>query len=253
MRIDLNCDMGESFGVYRIGEDEAMLQLVTSANIACGFHAGDPQIVDETVGLAAKYGVAAGAHPGHQDLRGFGRRDIAVTAKEVEADIIYQVGALDAFAKSHGVSLSHVKPHGSLYNQAVNDRVLSDAIVRGVSRMNSELIFVGLATSDIMREAAEAAGLRFAGEAFADRVYNPDGTLQSRKVAGSVIKDPEQAAKQAVSIAVENRVTAFDGTKVELVADTLCLHGDNPAALKNARLVRSALEQNGVEVRSLRS
>ena len=246
MRIDLNCDMGESFGVYRIGEDEAMLQLVTSANIACGFHAGDPQIVDETVGLAAKYGVAAGAHPGHQDLRGFGRREISVTAKEVEADIVYQVGALDAFAKSHGISLSHVKPHGSLYNQAVNDRVLSDA-------MNSELIFVGLATSDIMRDAAEVVGLRFAGEAFADRVYNPDGTLQSRKVAGSVIKDPEQAAQQAVSIAVENRVTAFDGTKVELVADTLCLHGDNPAALNNARLVRSALEQNGVEVRSLRS
>ena len=135
----------------------------------------------------------------------------------------------------------------------MNDRLLSDAIVRGVSRMNSELIFVGLATSDIMREAAEVAGLRFAGEAFADRVYNPDGTLQSRKDAGSVIKDPERAAKQAVSIAVENRVTAFDGTKVELVADTLCLHGDNPAALKNARLVRNALEQNGVEVRSLRS
>lgn len=252
MRIDLNCDMGESFGIYRIGaDDDAMLQLVTSANVACGFHAGDPRIIDHTVGLAAKHGVAVGAHPSHHDLRGFGRRAVAASPDEVEADIVYQVGAVAAFAAAHGVRLVHVKPHGALYNQAVNDEELSNAIARGIARVSKELLFVGLATSDAMRAAAKNEGLRYAGEAFADRVYNPDGTLQSRKIEGSVITDPDRAAKQAVSIAAERQVTAHDGAKVSLDAETLCLHGDNPAALDNARIVRKALEESGVEVRSL--
>lgn len=252
MRIDLNCDMGESFGVYRMGADEdLMLGLVTSANVACGFHAGDPQTIDRIVALAAKHGVAVGAHPSYYDLRGFGRRAIAAAADEVEADVVYQVGAIAAFATAHGVPLIHVKPHGALYNQAVNDEELSRALASGVARVSRDLIFVGLATSKAMRAAAEAEKLRFAGEAFADRAYNPDGTLQSRRIKGSVITDAERAAAQAVTIATENQVIAHDGTPVTLEAETLCLHGDNPAALENARAVREALEKNGVEVRSL--
>lgn len=254
MRIDLNCDMGESFGVYRIGgDDEKMLSLVTSANVACGFHAGDPRIIDRTVELAAAASVAVGAHPSHHDLRGFGRRTVHASPEEVEADVVYQVGAVAAFAAAHGVPLVHVKPHGALYNQAVNDEALSDALARGVARVSKELIFVGLATSSAMRRAAEDAGLRFAGEAFADRVYNPDGTLQSRAIEGSVISDPEKAASQAVSIGRDGCVIAHDGATVALDAETLCLHGDNPAALDNARKVRDALEQSGVQVRSLLS
>jgi UPF0271 protein len=252
VRIDLNCDMGESFGIYRIGADEEKLfELVSSANVACGFHAGDPRIIDRTVALAVKHGVAVGAHPSHHDLRGFGRREVKASPDEVEADVLYQVGALLAFATAHGAPLVHVKPHGALYNQAVSDAELAKAIARGVARVSRELIFVGLATSKVMRAAAEGEGLRFAGEAFADRVYNPDGTLQSRRIAGSVITEAEKAAKQAVSIATERTVVAHDGTVVPLEAETLCLHGDNPAALENARAVRGALETRGVEIHGL--
>lgn len=246
--------MGESFGIYRIGAgDEAMLELVTSANVACGFHAGDPRTMDATVALAAKHGVAVGAHPGHHDLRGFGRRVIAAGADEIEADVIYQVGAVAAFATAHGVALVHVKPHGALYNQAVSDGELSHGFASGIARVSQDLIFVGLATSKAMRGAAEACKLRYAAEAFTDRVYNPDGTLQSRMIEGSVITDPDRAAAQAVSIAVERRVIAHDGTSVSIEAETLCLHGDNPASLDNARAVRAALEKNGVGVLSLAS
>jgi UPF0271 protein len=251
-RIDINCDMGESFGVYDIGADEdALLAIVSSANVACGFHAGDPRIIDRTVARAVRNRVAVGAHPSHCDLRGFGRREVKASPEEVETDILYQVGAVLAFARAHGAPLVHVKPHGALYNQAVNDAPLAQAIARGVRRVGRELIFVGLATSKAMREAAEAEGLRYAGEAFADRVYNPDGTLQSRKIEGSVITDPVKAARQAVEIASEGRVTAHDGTSVTLEAETLCLHGDNPVALANARAVRRALEERGIEVKGL--
>lgn len=252
VRIDINCDMGESFGVYDIGgDDEALLDLVSSANVACGFHAGDPRIIDRTVALAARHHVAVGAHPSHHDLRGFGRREMKVSAEEVEADVVYQVGAVLAFARAHGVPLVHVKPHGALYNQAVEDEPLARAIARGVRRVSPDLIFVGLATSSCMRAAAEGEGLRFAGEAFADRVYNPDGTLQSRRIQGSVITNPGKAARQAVEIATARRVTAHDGTAVALDAQTLCLHGDNKAALENARAVRRALEEKGLEIKGL--
>lgn len=250
MRIDLNCDMGESFGNYDLGCDEEILAIVTSANVACGFHAGDPLIMDRTVQLAMERGVSVGAHPGHHDLRGFGRRHIQVTPAEAEADVVYQVGALAGFVRSRGGRMVHVKPHGMLYNQAVKDPELAGALARAVARLDPDLVFVGLATSAAMREAAGAEGLRFAGEAFADRVYNPDGTLQSRAIPGSVIHDPEQAAVQAVDIA-GGSVTAHDGSRVELAAETLCLHGDNPAALENARTVRRRLEDAGVAVRGL--
>jgi UPF0271 protein len=249
--IDLNADVGESFGAWSMGADEALVGCVTSVNIACGFHAGDPRVMDRTLGLAARAGLAIGAHPGHFDLRGFGRRAIAAEPEEVEADVLYQVGALAAFARAHGTRLTHVKPHGALYNQAAVDESLARAIARGVARAGRELFLVGLASSPVMRRAAEAEGLRFAAEAFADRRYNPDGTLQSRRLRGAVIEEPQAAAEQALRIAQRGSVVASDGSEVGLAAETLCLHGDNPHALENARAVRRALQAAGVELRPL--
>jgi UPF0271 protein len=250
-RIDLNADLGESFGAYHMGADAQVLAFVTSANVACGFHAGDPSVIDRTVAEAVRAGVAVGAHPGHWDLRGFGRRVIAAEPEEVVADIVYQVGALAGFAVSHGTRLTHVKPHGALYNQAVGDERLAAAVARGVARAGRELILVGLASSGIMRRAAEAEGLRFAAEAFADRVYEKDGTLRSRRLPAAVMTDPQTVAAQAVRIARDGVVTAADGTEVRLRADTLCLHGDTPNAVALARAVREALEAAGVVVRAL--
>src|SRR5262245_26841028 len=250
-RIDLNADMGEGFGAWTMGADEELLGYVTSANVACGFHAGDPGVIDRTVALAIRAGVAVGAHPSHFDVRGFGRREIKASPAEVEQDVLYQVGALQAFARSHGGALAHVKPHGALYNQAARDEVLSRAIARGVARAGRELVFVGLASSAAMRRAAEAEGLRYAAEAFADRAYGSDGHLVPRSVAGSVHADPERAAAQALEIARERSVTAADGTRIALEADTICLHGDNPNAIAIARAVRRALEGAGVAVKSL--
>jgi UPF0271 protein len=250
--IDLNGDMGEGFGSWTMGDDAQLLSVVTSANVACGFHAGDPQVMDRTVALAARIGVAVGAHPGYADLRGFGRREIAADPDEVENDVLYQVGALAAFARSHGTRLVHVKPHGALYNQSARDPDLARAVARAVRRAGPELTFVGLATSEPLRRAAEAEGLRFAGEAFADRAYEENGSLRSRRLSGAVIADPEAAAAQAVRIARDGVVVAAGGVEVALEADTLCLHGDTPGALAIARAVRSALEAAGVAVSPLR-
>jgi len=252
-RIDLNADVGEGFGAWTMGADAELLALVTSANVACGFHAGDPAVMDRTVGLAVRAGVAVGAHPGHPDLRGFGRRAVQAAPDDVEKDVLYQVGALQAFARAHGTRLVHVKPHGALYNQAAEDDTIARAIARGVARAGRELILVGMASTEPMRRAAQAEGLRFAAEAFADRRYTPAGTLQSRREPGSVLTDPAQAAAQAVKIATEGRVTATDGREIALQADTLCLHGDNPAAVANAAAVRRALESAGVSVQPLSS
>jgi UPF0271 protein len=250
-RIDLNADVGEGFGAWQMGADDALLGVVTSANIACGFHAGDPRVMDHTVARAVRAGVAVGAHPGHFDLRGFGRRAIPAEPDEVERDVLYQVGALMAFARAHGARLTHVKPHGALYNQAAEDESLARAIARGTARAGRELVLVGLCTTAVMRAAAEAEGLRFAGEAFADRRYNADGTLQSRRVAGAVITDPAAAAAQAVRIARDGAVEPAGGGLLALRADTICVHGDNPSALANARAVRRALEDAGLEVAAL--
>jgi UPF0271 protein len=248
-RIDLNADVGEGFGVYPLGCDAEILGLVTSANIACGFHAGDPTVMDRTVAEAVRLGVAIGAHPGYPDLRGFGRRKLDADPEEVEGDVLYQIGALQAFARAHRSTVSHVKPHGALYNQAATDPKLARAIARAVARADPELVLVGLATSEAFREAAVLFGLRFAAEAFADRAYEPDGTLASRKRPGALITDPDAAAAQAVRIAGEGAVMATDGSRVELSADTLCLHGDNPSALANARAVRAALQDAGIALR----
>jgi UPF0271 protein len=250
-RIDLNADVGESFGAFTTGSDAELFEHVTSANVACGFHAGDPSVIDRTVKSAVAKGVAVGAHPGYFDLRGFGRREMRLPTSEVEADVVYQVGALLAFARAHGTALTHVKPHGALYNQAADDPQLAGAIARGIARVSRELVFVGLAGSQAMRQAAADAGLRFGAEAFADRAYDARGRLVPRSEPGSVRHDPAAAAAAAVRLARDRVVLATDGSEVPVVADTLCLHGDTPGAVVMARAVREALERAGVGVQAL--
>jgi 5-oxoprolinase (ATP-hydrolysing) subunit A len=251
LRVDLNADLGEGFGAYTVGDDAGVLAFVTSANVACGFHAGDPRVMDRTVALAVRRSVALGAHPGHWDLRGFGRRPIPAEPEEIETDVLYQVGALAAFARAHGARLVHVKPHGALYNQAAADPTVARAVARGVARADPSLVLVGLAGSDAVRTAADGAGLRFAAEAFADRRYEADGTLRSRRLPDAVLADPAAAAAQALAIVRDGRATAADGTAVPVRADTLCLHGDAPNAGAIAEAVRGALVRAGVDVRPL--
>jgi UPF0271 protein len=241
--MDLNCDMGESFGAYSIGNDAALMPLITSANIACGFHAGDPRVMALAAYLAREHHVAIGAHPGFNDLVGFGRRNLDATPDEIENDVLYQIGALAAFAK-----LSHVKAHGALYNRAAENPTIARAIARAVARFDPNLVLVGLATSNAMADAARESGLHFAREGFCDRAYNRDGTLRSRREAGAVIADPARAAQQALQIAREKSVTTPEGATIPLEADTLCIHGDNPHAVEIARAVREGLERNNVAV-----
>ena len=238
MNIDLNCDMGEN-----IGNDEAIMPYISSANIACGFHAGNETSMRTTVRLAKKHGVAMGAHPGWRDLEGFGRREMSLAPDEVEALVLYQIGALYAIAKAEGMELHHVKPHGALYNQAAKDKSLASAIAGAVKRFSADLILIGLAGS-ILVEAGLEAGLKVASEGFPDRNYNPDGTLVSRRQPHAIIESSEDVAAHAVSLAQAGiRVGARD-----MRVDTLCLHGDHPAAAQNARLVRKALEESGIEI-----
>jgi UPF0271 protein len=248
--IDLNCDMGESYGAYRIGFDEALMPLITSANIACGYHAGDPLVMDRTVRLAAQHGVGIGAHPGFPDLLGFGRRQMQLGPEEIENYVLYQVGALAAFARSAGAKLAHVKPHGALYNMAAKDVELARAIARGIARFGKDLIMVCLAGS-AMIEAAEEAGLRVAREGFADRAYNLDGTLRSRKLPGALIEDPKRAAERAVKMVRDGVVVAHTGEEVPLHVDTICVHGDTPTAVEIDKTIRGKLEAAGIEVVSM--
>ena len=250
-RIDLNADLGESFGAWSLGADEAVLAHVTSANVACGFHAGDPSVMDRTVALAVRERVAIGAHPGYYDLRGFGRREIAADPAEVEADVLYQAGALEAFVRSHGARLRHVKPHGALYNQAARDEALARAVARGVARLGRGLSLVGLAGSAALRACAAAEGLRFAAEAFVDRAYDRQGQLVPRSHPGALVSDPAAAAERAVRLARDGIVVSIEGRALEVAAETLCLHGDGPQALAIARAVREALEAAGVRVEAL--
>ncbi|MGE5140633.1 MAG: LamB/YcsF family protein [Rudaea sp.] len=248
--MDLNSDLGESFGTYTLGNDAGLMPLITSANIACGFHAGDPQVMDRTVGLAKQFGVAVGAHPGYPDLAGFGRRKIDATENEIEDFVLYQVAALAGFARAHGVSLRHVKPHGALYNVAATNLAVARAIAQGIARFDPTLILVGLANSALV-QAAGQAGLRAAREGFADRSYSPDGTLRSRREPGAVHATAELAAQQALDLARDRRVTAFDGSVIALEVDTICLHGDTPNAVEYARAVRQALTGAGIKVQPL--
>lgn len=249
--IDLNCDCGESFGAWRMGDDAALLPHVSSANVACGAHAGDPQVMRQTVQLARTSGVAVGAHPGYPDLHGFGRRVIDMSPAEITDTILVQIGALYAIAKAEGAALQHVKPHGALYNVAARNYAIAEGIARAVAAFDRDLILVGLAGSELIR-AGEAAGLRVAREAFADRRYEADGSLRDRRLTGAVLHENEDAIAQVIKIVQQGRVWTIDGHAVPLQADTLCLHGDTPGAAERAAALRRALEAAGVQISSLR-
>ena len=251
MRIDLNSDLGESFGPWPMGQDEALMASISSANVACGFHAGDPGAMRATIALAREQGVAIGAHPGFQDLVGFGRRELKATPREVEDLVLYQVAALAGMAAAQGASLQHVKAHGALYNMACRDRALADAIATAVASIDRSLILFGLPGSELLR-AGQAAGLTVAAEVFADRSYDPDGSLTSRLKPGSVIDDTATVVARAIVMARDKQVVAVDGSTIRLQADTMCLHGDTPGAAALARDIRRGLEAAGVRIAALR-
>ena len=251
--MDLNADLGESFGTWTLGDDEALVRHITSANLACGFHAGDFRVMERTVALCRRAGVAVGAQPGYPDLLGFGRRPLPFDPDEVASLVRYQVGALEAFCRAHEVPMRHVKPHGALYNQAAADPALAGAVARAVAGFSRELALYGLASSGAMAEAAADAGLRFVPEAFADRRYLADGSLQPRSEPGSLVTEPARAAAQAVLVATEGAVIAVDGTRVPLRAESICCHGDTPGAVAIAVAVRRGLEAAGVDVVAIAS
>jgi UPF0271 protein len=247
MRVDLNADMGESFGAYKLGQDALLMPAITSASIACGFHAGDPGVMRETVALARRHGVSVGAHPGFPDLVGFGRRDIRATAREIEDLVVYQIGALAAVAAAQGLRLQHVKAHGALYNMAVRDGVVADAIARATAAVDPTLILFGLPGSELVA-AGRRVGLRTAREGFADRAYRADGTLVPRHEPGAVIEDAETVVNRAVSMVRDRALTAIDGSQLSLEIETICVHGDTPGAAMLASRMRQALTNAGVSI-----
>ena len=247
-RIDLNCDMGESFGMYKMGLDEEVIKYISSANVACGFHAGDPQWMRETVHLAEVHGVAVGAHTSFPDLVGFGRRNIEVSPDEARNDVIYQIGALQAFTSGH--RLQHVKPHGAMYNRAVVDEDLARSICDAILEVDSDLILIALAGSRWV-EIAQEMGLRVAREIFADRALNPDGTLVSRSKDGSVLHDVDEVADRSLRMVREGKATSIDGDTIEVDAESLCIHGDTPGAVEMAKVLRQQLDAESITVTPL--
>ena len=246
-RVDLNCDLGESFGNYTCGMDASVIPHISSANVACGFHAGDPLVMDKTVKLAKQYNVAVGAHPGYPDLVGFGRRNIAVSAAELKAMMQYQIGALHAFCRSQGVKLQHVKPHGAMYNMAAKDRKLADAICDAILEIDDSLILLGLSGSEMLK-AAKDKGLRYASEVFADRAYEDDGSLTPRALEGSVITDEDEAIKRVLQMVNDGTVVTRSGKVIPIEADSICLHGDGAKAVEFAQRIRAELTDSGVEI-----
>jgi UPF0271 protein len=247
VQVDLNCDMGESFGRWTLGADAEVMRSVSSANIACGAHAGDPGVMRRTVRLAKAHNVSCGAHPGFADLAGFGRREIAITGSEAADLVLWQLGALEAIARVEGVTLRHVKAHGALYNMAARDIALAEALAAAVAQFDRRLVFFGLAGSGMI-DAARRAGLAVAAEGFADRAYEPDGSLTPRTISGSVIHDVEQVVARAVMMVQESKVTARNGAGIPLKIDTICVHGDTPGAPALAAALRTGLEAAGVRV-----
>ncbi|OYD06731.1 LamB/YcsF family protein [Paludifilum halophilum] len=246
--VDLNSDLGESFGHYTIGQDEKVLGYITSANIACGYHAGDPNVMRRTVGLAHHHGVGLGAHPGLPDLLGFGRRNMAVDPDEVYNMVVYQIGALQAFTASEGERLQHVKPHGALFNMAGRDKGLAQAIAEATAAVDRELILFGLAGSELV-SAGRDAGLSVAEEVFADRTYQPDGTLTPRTHSDAVVRDPEEAVSRVIRMVKEKKVKAVDGTDLPIRPDTVCVHGDSPQALAFVQHLSKAFRDHGIQVK----
>jgi UPF0271 protein len=252
MHVDLNSDLGEGFGVYTIGNDDNVLKSVTSANVACGFHAGDPLIMKNTIQKAMKHNVAIGAHPGLSDFAGFGRRNLAISPDEAYAIVVYQIGALAGMAKSQGAQIQHVKPHGALYNMAAVDQKLAMAIAKAVYDVNPDYILYGLANS-YLTKAGEIVGLRVAHEVFADRAYTPEGTLVSRSEVGAVLDSEIESLNQVVQMVTTGTVTAIDGSTVPIKADTICIHGDTPKAVAFSKNIRARLAQEDIKVRSFQN
>lgn len=244
-QIDLNCDLGEGFGIWTLGEDDGLLDVVTSANVACGFHAGDPSIMRRVCRRAAERGVRIGAQVGYRDLAGFGRRPMDVPANQLTDEVLYQIGALEAFARIAGSRVSYVKPHGALYNTCGTDATQAEAVVRAVREFDATLPVLGLPGSELLR-AAEAAGLPAVAEAFADRSYDASGQLVNRRQEGAVISEPKVVLARCIRLVTEGLVTAMDGTQVPVRAASLCLHGDTAGALRLARRVRDGLAEAGV-------
>ncbi|RDJ04012.1 LamB/YcsF family protein [Rhizobium grahamii] len=247
--IDLNSDLGESFGPWRMGDDAAMLQIVTSANIACGFHAGDPAGILSVLREAANRGVAVGAHVGYRDLAGFGRRNMDPSSDELVGDTIYQIGALQGLARAAGTSVRYVKPHGALYNTIANDARQAADVIAAIKAINPDLVFLALAGAPVVKQARDA-GLTVVSEAFADRAYNADGSLVSRRLPGSVIHDPGIIAERMLKMVRERRVTTIDGIDIPLEAESICVHGDTPAAVGIAHTLRDTFEKRGIELKS---
>ena len=246
-RVDLNSDVGESFGRWTLGDDDAVLRQVTSANVACGFHAGDPSTLRRTCAIAVREGVVIGAQVGYNDLAGFGRRFIDVTPEELADDVLYQIGALDALARAVGSRVRYVKPHGALYNAIVHHEDQARAVVDAVRAFDPSLPLLGLPGSAVLA-AAEKAGLRTVREAFADRAYTPEATLVSRREPGAVLEDPAEVARRVVELVTSGRITAVDGSTVRVEADSVCVHGDSPGAVAMAERIRVSLGEAGVEV-----
>ncbi len=246
-RVDLNCDMGESFGAYTMGMDDQVIPYISSANIACGFHAGDPLVMEKTVELARCNGTAVGAHPGFPDLQGFGRRNLQVTPQEAKAYILYQTGALYAICRAHEIPLKHIKPHGALYNMAAKDYTLARAIAEGISQIDENLVFLGLCNS-MMQKAAREVGIPFASEVFADRAYQEDGTLVPRSQEGAMITDEDLAVSRVIRMIKDHKVTSISGKEISIQPDSVCIHGDSPKALAFARKIRESLEKEGIAV-----
>ncbi|MFS0891960.1 5-oxoprolinase subunit PxpA [Peribacillus frigoritolerans] len=248
-KVDLNCDLGESFGAYRMGNDQEILDYVTSVNVACGFHAGDPTVMRKTVQLALGKEVKIGAHPGLQDLIGFGRRNMNISPQEAYDIVVYQIGALNGFLQSEGGSMQHVKPHGALYNMAAKNKELSMAIAEAVYKVNPELILFGLSGSELIR-AGQAIGLQTGSEVFADRTYQHDGSLTSRLEKDALIENDDVAVAQVIRMVKEGKVLSQQGSDVALKADTICIHGDGAHALSFAQHVRESLKLSEITVKS---
>jgi 5-oxoprolinase (ATP-hydrolysing) subunit A len=249
-KIDLNCDMGESVGAWTMGMDGNVIPYVTSANIACGYHAGDAHVMYKTVKLAKEHGVGAGAHPGYPDLVGFGRRNMDCTPEEIRDYVAYQVGALKAFCAIHGVPLQHVKPHGSLYNMSVGNEAMIRAIVEAIAGVDRSVIYLALggAQASLVTRITMEAGIKVAFEAFPDRAYTPEGKLAPRSLPGAVIKDPKVAAERALRMAKEGKIITTDGSVLAMQIDTICVHGDNPSAVDLVRQIRAAIEAEAIQV-----
>lgn len=245
VEIDLHCDMGESFGIYKLGNDEEMMRHVTSISVGCGFHGGDPHVMRKTVALARHYGVAVGAHPGYPDLIGFGRRKIEVTPEEAKDYILYQAGALNAFCEAAGLKLQHVKPHGEFYQMLWRNEVLTRGVLEAIQEIKPEPIFLALYNT-IPYEMAQSMGIRVAGELYADLDYYPDGTTFIKKVHGEI--DPKATVEKVLKMVLEGRVLASDGKEIEVKGKSICFHGDNPQAPEIAQTVRNELEKRGVKI-----